>query len=164
MLKKLSLLVFMLTASTISGFAQVNEIKDVFVCKKIEDVVSKKIEISKIRRRVSYQDECILNVKSEKDWFSISVEKYTTIKESKEEFEFEFDSITLAEIYPENVQCVQKNKFWHSAKGYYKETDSDHLVMLRYKNIVVTLIGSNYFQLLKVKSLLKNAPFNKNVK
>jgi len=142
-------------AANVNLFGQVNDVKDVFVCKKIELSITQAIKGTEIQRRVAYEDECRLRVVTGKDWFSISVAKFESEKESKAEFIFDFDLYLPDDTDSTGVKNLRLHNFWGDAKGHFDISESDQLVMLRYKNVVITLIGSNYSQLLKVESLLR---------
>ncbi len=145
----------------LSDFAQTNEQPNLFICKDIGDSVSKAIVISKEWRWLSDIDECTFEVESKTKSLYVSVKKYESLHKTKEEFSFDFDVLTLTELYPKSLKYLKRNQFWSEAKGYHKSSDSDHLVMLRYKKIKITIIGSDYKLLLKVKRLLQSVNFEK---
>jgi len=141
--------------------AEVNEVHDVFVCKEVERKISGAIKITKIARRVAYEDECEFYFYSGTDWFSVHLEKYKTEEISKKEFSDEFDFLTLAETYPTSVTQLNRRNFWEEAKGYHKRSDSDHLIMLRHKQVNITLISSSYELVLGIEPLLRTVRFGK---
>ncbi len=151
MLRTFLFFVFVLEMLVISVAGQ----NDSFVCREVQNKISGSIEISKVARQAIYDDECDFDFHSGDEWFTISIKKHKTLKESRETFSEEFHFLTFAETYPEAVQYLKKSNYWNEAKGYSQSDDSDHLIMLRHKNITITLISSKYDLILKVESLLR---------
>lgn len=143
----------------ISASAQNSKSGDLFVCNEVERKISNIIEISKVARRVFNEDNCEFYLYSGKEWLSVDIKKYKTLQLSKKAFSREFNFLTLAKTFPESVRKLDQYNFWNEAKGYFKDLDADHLIMLRYKKINFTLIGSNYNLILKIEPLLRNIKY-----
>jgi len=139
------------------ALGQVQERRDVFICNVVETKVRTAVEVSSVKRRLFADTACTLYLFSGRDWFSIDMEKLMSIEESKKKFAMEFDFLTLNETFPDGVKKLHNENFWSEAKGYFREGDSDQLILLRYKNINITLISSSYDLILKIKPLLREA-------
>jgi hypothetical protein len=97
-------------------------------------------------------------------WVSISIERFKTQKKSKEDFSDSFDFLTLNETYPENVRILERYNFWSEAKAYTKIGDSDHLILLRYKTVAVTVISSDYELIERIEPFLRKIEFDRREK
>ncbi len=148
-----------LLALVISTTAQVNKTTEFFVCDEVEGRISAAVQITKIASRDFRKGECDFYFFTNDDWFSVRISKHKTRNESRRAFARDFDFLTLAETYPENVQKVGRNNFWNQTKGF-RENDSDSLIMLRYKNINITLISSDFELILtKIEPVLRSIKY-----
>lgn len=137
--------------------------KDSFVCNEVDRKVLGTLKITKVWRWRKYDDECDFEGDLGSEGFSIDIEKYKTEDESKKAFSMDFRHLTSIDFDEESVQYLERNNFWSEAKGYSDSADTDHLIMLRYKNINITLISSNYYLILGLEPLLRSIDFEQHL-
>lgn len=142
--------------------AQTNSPAEWAVCHEIESALSAKLKISKFLRRAFSDDECRFEFAVDKESFLLSVEKYGTADEAEKALLTDFDSLTLAETYPENVMRLPRKNYWNQAIGYTSAADSDHLVLLRYRSFVITIISSSYDKILSIEPVLRSIRLETN--
>lgn len=141
---------------------QTNNPAEWAVCHEIESALSANLKISKFLRRAFSDDECRFEFEADNESFLISVEKHGTADEAERTLLADFDSLTLAETYPENVMRLPRKNYWNQAIGYTSAADSDHLVLLRYRSFVITIISSNYDMILSIEPVLKSIRLETN--
>lgn len=145
-------IIWLLTGPT---SAQTNNPAEWAVCHEIESALSAKLKISKFLRRAFSDDECRFEFEADNESFLISVEKHGTADEAERTLLADFDSLTLAETYPENVMHLPRKNYWNQVIGF-KSADSDHLVLLRYRSSVITIISSSYDMILRIEPVLRS--------
>ena len=131
------------------------------MCREVEAKVLGLLHISETKRQVSYSDECEYYIISEHNWISLYVEKYETKKESVKAYSSSFKFLTSTKFDPDYVHKLERFNYWSEAKGYSRKSEADHLVMLRYEKIKITLISSSYDRILKIEPLLRTVDFSK---
>lgn len=151
-------MIWLLTGPT---SAQINKPAEWAVCHEIESALSANLKISKFLRRAFSDDECRFEFAADKESFLLSVEKYSTADEAEKALLADFDFLTLAETYPENVMRLPRKNYWNQAIGYTSAADSDHLVLLRYRSSVITIISSSYDMILSIEPVLKSIRLEK---
>ena len=150
-------MIWLLTGPT---SAQINKPAEWAVCHEIESALSANLKISKFLRRAFSDDECRFEFEADKESFLLSVEKYSPADEAEKALLADFDSLTLAETYPENVMRLPRKNYWNQVIGY-KSADSDHLVLLRYRSSVITIISSSYDMILSIEPVLRSIRLEK---
>ena len=150
----------MIWLSTGPTSAQTNKPAEWAVCHEIEYALSANLKISKFLRRAFSDEECRFEFEADKESFLLGVEKYGSADEAEKALFADFDFLTLSETYPENVMRLPRKNYWTQAIGY-KSADSDHLVLLRYRSSVITIISSSYDMILSIEPVLRNVRLEK---
>lgn len=130
-----------------------------FVCRDAEVELTKEFQKWTKTTMKLFGNNCTIEFQMGDDFISVWIQVFETIDESQSEFSSKFDFLTFAETYPKAVKSI-KSTFWNESKGFNHHSDSDRLILLRYKRILITLIGSKYNHLLRSESVLRRIDFD----